>query len=83
MRPVIRRWMDVRSWFLPHNSNLSNGQLFYPRYPDAKDKEDEQTIAELRRRMEPVVEMFQHKGSSECRNGFEGVEDDPLCTFEN
>ena len=64
---------------LPHNSNLSNGQLFYP-VSGRKDKKDEQTIAELRRRMEPVVEMFQHKGSGECRNGFEGVEDDPLWT---
>jgi hypothetical protein len=34
--------------------------------------------------MEPVAEIFQHKGSSECRNGFLDVqaEVDPLCDFE-
>jgi len=34
--------------------------------------------------MEPVVEIFQHKGDSECRSGFEDVaaEIDPLCAFE-
>jgi hypothetical protein len=32
--------------------------------------------------MEPVAEVFQHKGDSECRNGFPGIEDDPACVFE-
>ena len=67
---------------LPHNSNLSNGHLFFPTYPGAETAEDEAEIARLRARMEPVVEVFQHKGDSECRNGFPGVEDDPACAFE-
>ncbi len=63
---------------LPHNSNLSNGQLF----TIDKDGVDAAEIAALRARMEPVAEIFQHKGDSECRNGFEGILDDPECIFE-
>ncbi len=67
---------------LPHNSNLSNGHLFTPTYPDAEDEAAEREIAALRARLEPVVEIFQHKGDSECRNGFPDVPDDPRCAFE-
>ena len=67
---------------LPHNSNLSNGQLFYPRYPEAESVQDQREQAALRNRFEPVIEMFQHKGDSECRNGFENQEADPFCSFE-
>ena len=67
---------------LPHNSNLANGQLFVPDYPGANTPEEQAEIARLRARIEPVVEMFQHKGDSECRNGFEGIPDDPHCGFE-
>jgi hypothetical protein len=63
---------------LPHNSNLSNGQLFTPDY----EGEDEAEIAALRARMEPVAEIFQHKGDSECRNGFDGIADEAECGFE-
>lgn len=69
---------------LPHNSNLSNGQLFDPTYPGGSTVEEEASRAALRVEMEPVAEIFQHKGSSECRNGFMDVEADmdPLCDFE-
>lgn len=67
---------------LPHNSNLSNGRLFIPDYPGAETAADEARIAALRARLEPVVEMFQHKGDSECRNGFSGLEDEAACAFE-
>ncbi len=63
---------------LPHNSNLSNGQLFHPDYEGG----DEAETAALRARMEPVAEIFQHKGDSECRNGFSGIEDEAECNFE-
>jgi len=64
---------------LPHNSNLSNGQLFTPDYEGAIDQAE---VARLRARMEPVGEIFQHKGDSECRNGFTGITDEPECGFE-
>jgi hypothetical protein len=60
---------------------LSNGNLFYldPGLPQAKRK----ALASLRERMEPLVEIFQHKGDSECRNGFVGAgTEDPFCDFE-
>ena len=63
---------------LPHNSNLSNGQLFTPDYEGA----DEEKVARLRARMEPLAEIFQHKGDSECRAGFEGIETEAACGFE-
>ena len=66
---------------LPHNSNLSNGQLFTPEYGVTATEAEQKRIATLRAEMEPVVEIFQHKGDSECRNGF-GPADDPLCEFE-
>ena len=67
---------DVMS--IPHNSNLSGGLMF----PDPASEED----ARLRLAFEPVVELIQHKASSECR--FDrlvgrGVGTaDELCTFE-
>ncbi len=64
---------------LPHNSNLSNGRLFVPDYPGAFSDEDQRRIAELRVQMEPVAEIFQHKGDSECSPRFS---EDPACAFE-
>ena len=43
---------------IPHNSNLSNGYMFEE--PD----QDELLIQSTK---EPLVEIFQHKGSSECQ----------------
>lgn len=67
---------------IPHNSNLSNGQLFTP--TNSGNTSDDLEEAKLRAKLEPLVELFQHKGDSECRNGFDDVvaEDDPLCDFE-
>ncbi|MDA9079531.1 DUF3604 domain-containing protein [Gammaproteobacteria bacterium] len=54
---------------IPHNSNLSNGYMFEE--PD----QDEMLIQSTK---EPLVEIFQHKGSSECNVDPK----DPLCNFE-
>ncbi len=67
---------------IAHNSNLSNGTMFTHVDPDAVSPEEELYAAELRARMEPLMEVFQHKGDAECRNGFAGLHDDPLCDFE-
>lgn len=69
---------------LPHNSNLSNGRLFDPAWTDefTTNESDAAELIALRARMEPVVEVFQHKGDSECRNGFDDIDDDPQCAFE-
>lgn len=66
---------------IPHNANWSNGKLFRVEYPGA-GSEAEQAAA--RAAMEPLVEVFQHKGDSECIEGLSGVlgAPDELCEFE-
>jgi len=66
---------------IPHNSNMSNGQQFFPDYPSG---EEEAEAAATRAAMEPLLEIFQHKGDSECMNGLSGVlgSPDELCDFE-
>jgi hypothetical protein len=68
---------------IPHNPNLSNGQMFRVEYADLPLEQQRQEAA-LRARLEPIVEMMQIKGESECRNGMYGVigEPDELCNFE-
>jgi hypothetical protein len=70
---------------VPHNPNMSNGKAFIAEYPGEDGPEEQRRLAALRARMEPVAEIFQHKGSSECMNGLSGVpgDEDPLCGFEN
>ncbi len=63
---------------IPHNSNLSGGMMFDPVGPDGEALSAEQ--ARIRVRNEPLVEIMQHKGSSECRSGV-GTEDE-RCDFE-
>ena len=68
---------------IPHNPNLSNGQLFRAEYAGLP-LASQQAEAAIRARLEPVVEMMQIKGESECRNGMFGVigGEDELCDFE-
>ncbi|MCS5619821.1 MAG: DUF3604 domain-containing protein [Myxococcota bacterium] len=68
---------------IPHNPNLSNGQMFKIEYADLP-LEEQREEARLRARLEPIVEMMQIKGESECRNGMYDVlgAEDELCNFE-
>lgn len=68
---------------IPHNMNWSNGIMFFPK-TKGKSAQVQKEEATLRARMEPVLEVFQHKGDGECMNGLSGVEreEDPLCRFE-
>jgi hypothetical protein len=69
---------------IPHNSNISNGRMFSVDYPGAWSRQEKIARATLRAQMEPVLEIMQHKGDSECRNGLSGVLGgvDELCDFE-
>ena len=69
---------------IPHNSNESNGRTFQVEYPGAQSVDDQRAQAELRAAMEPLVEVYQHKGDSECMNGLSGVvgAPDEQCAFE-
>ena len=63
---------------ISHNSNQSNGTRFN-RY-DSYGQPYGVKSATLRAKMEPLVEIMQHKGSSECRPGFGTTDED--CGFE-
>ena len=63
---------------IPHNSNLSNGLMYQTVTADGSPI----TAADAgaRAAMEPLAEVMQHKGDSECRLGAETT--DELCGFE-
>ena len=66
---------------IPHNSNLSNGNLLGFEAPAFGDPAE---AAATRARLEPLMEVYQHKGSSECFDQRGGIDasNDPLCAFE-
>ena len=69
---------------IPHNSNIGNGRMFAVDYPGAETLDEQRERARLRMRVEPVVEIMQHKGDSECRSDLPDVLGtvDELCDFE-
>ncbi len=69
---------------IPHNSNISNGKMFTLAYADQGDIEKRKVLAQLRADIIPIVESFQEKGDSECRNGLWNVigQSDEFCGFE-
>jgi len=68
---------------LPHNSNLSNGNMFAITGKDLP-LEEQRARAVLRGNIERLAEISQIKGDSECRNGFDGVigATDEFCEYE-
>lgn len=67
---------------IPHNGNLGAGSMFVPIGEDGEPYARED--AERRAAIEPLVEVYQHKGSSECvdRRGDPLASEDELCRFE-
>lgn len=63
---------------IPHNSNLSNGRMFAE--TDADGEPFSTAYRALRAAMEPLAEIYQHKGDSECRPG--DPTSDEHCAFE-
>lgn len=63
---------------IPHNSNLSSGLMFET--VDEDGKAFDADYAKARSELEPLVEVFQHKGDSECLPGT--TSSDELCDFE-
>ncbi|PLW70138.1 DUF3604 domain-containing protein [Pseudohalioglobus lutimaris] len=69
---------------IPHNGNWSSGRMWYPySNRDLSDRTRRQQ-AELRAELEPLAEIMQTKGDSECRNGIDSVlgPADEFCDFE-
>ena len=69
---------------IPHNSNISNGRMFALDYPGAETPEAQAERARMRIAVEPIVEVMQHKGDSECAPEAPGVLGgvDEACGFE-
>lgn len=69
---------------IPHNSNLSNGKLLTPYANLTGNIKSKIDYANLRLAREPLMEIFQHKGNSECSNGFPDIlgAPDELCSLE-
>ncbi|MDX2145002.1 MAG: DUF3604 domain-containing protein [Rhodospirillaceae bacterium] len=69
---------------IPHNSNLSSGAMFPSYISGFESTETAREMATLRNAMEPIMEVFQHKGNSECFNGFPDIlgAPDELCEQE-
>ncbi len=63
---------------IPHNSNLSSGLMFEAKKRDGSPID--RAYAELQAAMEPLVEIMQHKGDSECLPGTPIA--DEHCGFE-
>ncbi len=83
-RGCINAGGDCDAIAIPHNSNQSNGNTFAVEYPGAASASEEREQARRRAAIEPLVEIYQHKGDSECSNGLKGAfgAPDELCEFE-
>lgn len=67
---------------IPHNSNQSAGLMFALTTEDGRPYDA--AFAARRARLEPLVEIYQHKGSSECIPGAASLlaSEDEACRFE-
>ena len=68
---------------IPHNTNLANGRMAPYRGID-RSADARRAYAAVRLDREPIIEIFQHKGASECINGLTSVlgAPDELCDLE-
>lgn len=65
---------------IPHNSNLSGGLMFQTR--DSNGAAYTAELAAKRQQYEPLAEIYQHKGQSECLNTTGAGLADEQCGFE-
>lgn len=69
---------------IPHNPNESNGRMFRLEYGEGSTIDEQRRQAQVRATLEPLVEIYQHKGDSECLNALAGPlgAPDEACDFE-
>jgi hypothetical protein len=65
---------------IPHNSNISGGLMFQTQ--DRFGQAYTEAFALARQQNEPLAEIYQHKGQSECLNTTGAGMQDELCGFE-
>lgn len=63
---------------IPHNGNLANGTMWTTHEPDGRARFETAEAARRWAETEPLVEVMQHKGQSECWPGSA----DEQCAFE-
>jgi hypothetical protein len=67
---------------IPHNGNQSAGQMYSLAELDGLSGAERVEQLAQRRRLEPLVEITQHKGTSECRPEMSFGASDEQCDFE-
>lgn len=67
---------------IPHNGNQSAGRMYALTELEGLDETETRERLAQRRRMEPIVEISQHKGTSECRPETSFGFTDEQCDFE-
>lgn len=69
---------------IPHNSNISGGNAFSLKYMDGFSEQSQQAFWQLRGAYDRLMEITQHKGTSECLNGASDIlgDVDELCNVE-
>ena len=75
-RECISRGDGCDALAIPHNSNVSGGLIWTTQRPDGTPITRDDALR--RAALEPLVEVTQHKGDSECRAN----EADELCGYE-
>lgn len=67
---------------IPHNGNIGSGEMFVPITEDGSAYD--QAFSERRAALEPLLEIYQHKGASECSviTGDPLSSEDEFCGFE-
>ena len=70
--------MGCEALTIPHNSNVSGSRMFRRLKIRSKQGDFTPEYAAMRQRYEPLIEIYQHKGDSEC--GMNNA--DELCSFE-
>lgn len=71
---------------IPHNSNASRGNAFKVDFGIGMTQQEKVEAAERRARLEPLMEITQHKGVSECYykqdQPVRRFSEDPVCEYE-
>ena len=67
---------------IPHNSNLGVNRMFVPNFESGEPYDA--AFAARRAALEPLMEIYQHKGASECVSGVDDplASEDEFCQFE-
>jgi len=72
---------NCQSLTIPHNSNMSGDMMFRRDKLNTQRSDFSPDYVQLRNRYEPLMEIYQHKGGSECKRGGSNAADE-FCGFE-